>query len=117
MSPVWQSLKESLISRIVLYSKPRFDLQGSYESHFYTFIHFYTLQIIVNRYKRGLETCRQANLCKSVHSNFNRVRATSMTQRRVENSLDTFAHFRLYRLNRNVFCFKYNFSSEFDLIP
>ena len=53
----------------------------------------------INRFKQGLETCRQANLCQSVHSNFNRVRATSMTQRRVENSLDTFAHFRLYLLN------------------
>ena len=44
-----------------------------------------------NRYKRGLETCRPANLSQSVHSNFHRVRATSMTQRRVENSLDTWS--------------------------
>ena len=56
-----------------------------------------------NRYKRGLETFRQANLWQSVHSNFHRVRATSMTQRRVENSLDTLAHFRLYRLKEEIF--------------
>ena len=54
-----------------------------------------------NRYKRGLETFRQANLWQSVHSNFHRVRATSMTHRRVENSLDTLGHFRLYWLIKN----------------
>ena len=45
---------------------------------------------IFNRYKRGLETCPQAKTSKSGHviffSFFRRVWATSMTQRRVENT-------------------------------
>ena len=44
----------------------------------------------VNRCRRGLETCPQANLAKMSHaiffSFFQRVRATSMTQHRVENT-------------------------------
>ena len=43
-----------------------------------------------NRYRRGLETCPQAKPSKSGHafffSFFRRVRTTSMTQRRVENT-------------------------------
>ena len=44
-----------------------------------------------NRYKRGLEACPQANLHQSgrdyfLRFFFRRVRATSMTQRRVENT-------------------------------
>ena len=43
-----------------------------------------------NRYRRRLETCPQAETSKSGHaiffSFFRRVRATSMTQRRVENT-------------------------------
>ena len=43
-----------------------------------------------NRYRRGLETCPQAKTSKSGHaiffSFFRRVRATSMTQRRVKNT-------------------------------
>ena len=46
--------------------------------------------ISLNRYRRGLETCPQAKTSKSGHaiffSFFRRVRATSMTQRRVENT-------------------------------
>ena len=45
---------------------------------------------IINRYRRGLETFPQAKTSKSGHafflSFFRRVRATSMTQRRVENT-------------------------------
>ena len=59
---------------------------------------------------KGLETCPQANLVQSVHSattllillitkNNSIIRRTSMTQRLVENTLHTLAHFRLYRLN------------------
>ena len=48
----------------------------------------------LNRYRRGLETCPQARRSKSGHaivfSFFRRVRATSMTQRRVENTRDHF---------------------------
>ena len=67
----------------------------------------------IDRYKRGLETCRQANLCQSVHSNFHRVRATSMTQRRVENLLDTLAQFRLYRVKiQKVLLYEKFFSKE-----
>ena len=44
----------------------------------------------INRYRRGLETCPQAKTSKSGHailfSSFRRVRATSMTQHRVENT-------------------------------
>ena len=43
-----------------------------------------------NRYRRGLETYPQAKMSKSEHaislSFFRRVRATGMTQRRVENT-------------------------------
>ena len=46
--------------------------------------------LALNRHRRGLETCPQANLAKSGHaifySFFRRVRATSMTQRRLENT-------------------------------
>ena len=46
--------------------------------------------IKINRYRRGLETCPQAKTSKSGHaiffSFFRRVRATSMTQRQVENT-------------------------------
>ena len=46
--------------------------------------------ILTNRYRRGLETCPQAKTFKSERSAstlfFRRVRATSMTQRRVENT-------------------------------
>ena len=46
--------------------------------------------MVVNRYRRGLETCPQAKTSKSGHaisSLFSRrVRATSITQRRVENT-------------------------------
>ena len=48
------------------------------------------LSTIINRYRRGLETCPQAKTFKSGHafffSFFGRFRATSMTQRRVENN-------------------------------
>ena len=44
----------------------------------------------LNRYRRGLETCPQAKTSKGGHAIFfyffRRVRATSMTQRRVENT-------------------------------
>ena len=44
----------------------------------------------LNRYRRGLETCLQAKTSKSEHtiffSFFRRIRPTSMTQRRVENT-------------------------------
>ena len=47
-------------------------------------------QIEFNRYRRGLETCPKARTSKSGHavffSIFRRVRATSMTQRRVGNT-------------------------------
>ena len=43
----------------------------------------------LNRYRRGLETCPQSNLTESGREYFllflRRIRATSMTQRRVEN--------------------------------
>ena len=59
-------------------------------------------QYELNRYRRGFETCPQAILAKSGHKNFllffQRVRATSMTQRRVEKFASTFGRFRLYRL-------------------
>ena len=45
---------------------------------------------MLNRYRQGLETCPEAKTSKSGHaiffSLFRRVRATSMTQRRVENT-------------------------------
>ena len=45
---------------------------------------------IRNRYRRGLETCSQAETSKSEHTIFfyffRRVRATSMNQRRVKNT-------------------------------
>ena len=51
----------------------------------------------INRYRRGLETFRQAKTSKSGHaiffSFFRRVRTTSMAQRRVEN---TRVHFRTF---------------------
>ena len=57
---------------------------------------------VVNRYRRGLKTCPQANLAKmsTIFSSlfFQRVRATSMTQRRVENTLANLSHSRLNRL-------------------
>ena len=44
----------------------------------------------INRYRRGLETCPLAETSKSGHaiffSFFRRIRATSMTQRRLENT-------------------------------
>ena len=53
----------------------------------------------LNRYRRGLETFQQAKTSKSGHaiffSFFRRVRAMSMTQRRVENTrvhFWTFSH-------------------------
>ena len=57
----------------------------------------------LNRYRRGLETCPQATLAKmsTLFSSlfFQRVRATSMTQRRAENTLSNLSHSRLYRLS------------------
>ena len=51
---------------------------------------FFELIILeINRYRRGLETCPQAKTSKSglaFFLFFRRVRATSMTQRRVENT-------------------------------
>ena len=56
----------------------------------------------VNRYRRGLQTCPQANLAKisTLFSSlfFQRVRATSMTQRRAEKTLTNLSHSRLCRL-------------------
>ena len=61
-----------------------------------------------NRYRRGLETCPQAKMSKSGHaiffSFFRRVRATSMTQRRVEN---TRVHFWTFSpISVKAFCVK-----------
>ena len=57
--------------------------------HFYQF-ESETKWLEVNRYRRGLETCPQVKTSKSGHAIFysflRRVRATSMTQRRVENT-------------------------------
>ena len=57
----------------------------------------------LNRYRRGLETCPQANMAKmsTLFSSlfFRRVRATSMTQRRAENTLANLSHSCLYRLS------------------
>ena len=56
----------------------------------------------INRYRRGPKTCPQAKTSKSGHAIFSlfsrRVRAMSMTQRRVENTRVYFGRFRLYRL-------------------
>ena len=68
---------------------------------------------MLNRYRRGLETCPQANLSQSVnsattvftslhHKNNSIILRTSMTQRLVENTLHTLAHFRLHRLRPEV---------------
>ena len=57
-----------------------------------------------NRYRRGLETCPQAKTSKSGHaiffSFFRRVRATSMTQHRVENTRVHFWTFSPVSVNR-----------------
>ena len=51
---------------------------------------FLDLMEVINRYRRGLETCPQAKTSNSGHaifySFFRRVRATRMNQRRVENT-------------------------------
>ena len=49
-------------------------------------VEVYLLEYVFNRYRRGRETCPQAKTSKSGHAIFRRVRATSMTQRRVENT-------------------------------
>ena len=54
--------------------------------------------LVVSRYRRGLETCPQAKASKSGREYFSsfcfrRVRATSMTQRRVENTRVHFGTF------------------------
>ena len=59
---------------------------------------FRSFSSTLNRYRRGLETCPQANLAKVGHAIFfsfffRRVRATSMTQRRVENTRVHFGTF------------------------
>ena len=58
----------------------------------------------VNRYRRGLETCTQSKPSKSGHaiflSFFRRVRATSMTQRRVENTRVHFWTFSPVSVNK-----------------
>ena len=58
----------------------------------------------VNRYRRGLETCPQANTSKSGHvfffSFYRRVRRTSRTQRRVENTRVHFWTFPPVSVNR-----------------
>ena len=57
----------------------------------------------INRYRRGLKTCPHSKMSKSGHAIFftffRRVRATSMTQCRVENTRVHFWTFRLYRFN------------------
>ena len=56
-----------------------------------------------NRYRRGLETCPQAKTSKSGHAFFfffRRVRATSMTQRRVENTRVHFSTFSPVSVNQ-----------------
>ena len=61
---------------------------------------------IINRYRRGLETCPQPKTSKSGHalsfSFFRRVRATSMTQRRVENTRVHFWTFPPVSVNSTV---------------
>ena len=76
----------------------------------------------INRYRRWLETCPQAKTSKSGHaiffSFFRCVRATSMTQRRVENTRVHFWTFSpvsvnsldilgVRRLGKNSFCSNY----------
>ena len=67
----------------------------------------------IKRYRRGLETCPQANLAKSGRAIFffffRRVRATSMTQRGVEN-------FRVHFWTFSPVSIKLKNSAEWDLI-
>ena len=57
-----------------------------------------------NRYRRGLEACPQAKTSKSGHAIFfyfvRRVRATSMTQRRIDNSRVHFWTFSPVSVNK-----------------
>ena len=61
----------------------------------------------LNQYRRGLETCPQAKTSKSGHAIFfpffQRVRATSMTQRRVENTRVHFWTFLPVSVNHAFF--------------
>ena len=62
--------------------------------------------IIINRYRRGLETCPQVKRPKvdTLFSSlfFRRVRATSMTKRRVENTRVHFWTFSPVSVNRKI---------------
>ena len=71
-----------------------FTTHSTRESKLITFSDSGRVRLPLNRYRRGLETCPQAKTFKSEGSAatlfsslfFRRVRATSMTQRRVQNT-------------------------------
>ena len=66
-------------------------MRNNFQKEFVFQFSAYDLKLCdLNRYRRGLETCPQAKTSKSGREYFvlffRRVRATSMTQRRVENT-------------------------------
>ena len=102
------SIRNSFSANLAEFNSKLISIEFSKEERTITGMGF--LKVFFNRYRRGLETCPQAKTFKSERSAttlfscffFRRVRATSMTQRRVEKLAFTFERFRLYRFT--IFC-------------